>query len=204
MNVINSEINQSNCWEQAYKLITEGKTSEAMQLCQRLPCANDSVDCQRYLGWSFYDVDDTEKALYWFSKAVDKKDSESMYGIGCIHFIKRDFESAFSDYHTSLKWGYGRSAYWLGYMYEQGLGTDKNIHEAKRHYELGYEYGYLISKRASINLVFKNGNFFQKLLSMPSLLYIIFRSMMIAKNDINDERLADIPNAFNLNNNNSR
>ena len=189
--------NQSDCWEEAYELIIEGKSNEAMQLCQKLPCADDSVDCQRYLGWCFYEFDDVDKALYWFNKAVDKKDSESMYGRGCIHFINREFEPAFDDYQKSLQWGYGRSAYWLGYMYEQGLGTDKNIYEAKRYYELGYKKsGYLIAKRASINLVFKNGNFFQKLLTIPSYVYIILRSMIIAKNDINDERLADIPNAF--------
>jgi TPR repeat protein len=188
--------NQSDCWEKAYELIIEGKSSEVMQLCQKLPCAEDSVDCQIHLGWCFYESGNLDKGLYWFNKAVDKKDSEAMYGIGCIHFVKREFEIALGDYHTSLQWGYRRSAYWLGLMYEHGLGTAKNIQEAKRYYELGYTYGYLIAKRAAINLIFKNGNLFQKLLIIPSFIYLVFHGLIIAKNDIKDERLADIPNAF--------
>jgi TPR repeat protein len=187
---------QTDCWEEAYKLIASGKVDEAMALCENSPCAQYSIECQRYLGWNKYENNDLGEALFWFNKAAEKNDAESLYGIGSIYFIQGEFESALCNYRKSLDCGYKRAAYWIGYMHEHGLGIEKDVESAKKYYDIGYSYGYLMAKRASIRLVFKTGSINQKMLSIPSLLYVIIQSFFIAKKDIDDERLADIPNAF--------
>lgn len=187
---------ENNCWEEAYNCISRGRPEEAEKLCRQLPCSERSIECQRYLGWNEYESGDMEKALFWFKKAAEKNDGESFYGIGSIYLAQGNFQLALLNYKKSLSFDYGRSSCWLGYMYESGLGTEKDIETAKNYYRIGSDYGYLIAKRASIRIAFDTGTVFQKIMSMASMINVAVKTFFIAKKDVNDERLAEIPNVF--------
>ena len=183
-------------WMEVHRWIRKGEIALAEECCKKEPHASNSVYCQRFLGWNYYESDDFEQALSWFARAVDRGDAESMYGVACVYFNKKEFVAAFDAYRNALTHGYFRACYWIGYMYEKGLGVERDINNALSYYERGSSQGYLISIRAYIHLIFQYGSFFQKLKTMPTMLALLIKGFVIAHRDINDERLADVPNAF--------
>ena len=185
----------SDCWQAAYRLIGEGKTEEAIALCEQGICAH-SMDCQRYLGWRYYESDEFEKAESWFSKAAEQEDAEAMFGIGSLHFVKRDFLSAERYYELAADRGYSRAYHWIGYMYEHGLGVSRDTGLAEKYYAEGTRKGYLISERALIRLAFQHGRLSRKVFLVPRYITMLVRAAIIAYRDINDERIVDVPNVF--------
>lgn len=184
-----------DCWEDAYNLIDQGKETEAMSLCQQTPCS-ESVNCQRFLGWFFYEQGKLDNALNWFTKAIEQEDVESLYGKACVCFDNQDFINALKYYEKASSNGYSRAYYWLGYLHEYGLGVDHDLEQASYYYRKGSKNGYLIADRAIIDLVFKGNNLLKKLLVLPKFIYILIKSFFIALENIHDERIVDIPNYF--------
>ncbi len=184
-------------WEKALHLYSNGDIDGAMDICKQEPCASDSVECQKFLGWRFYEKDLFDDALYWFFKAKAIGDAESIFGIASVHYTRYEYEDALNEYIEALHNGNFRACFWIGYMYQYGLGAKRDINKALDYYRIGSKNGYLMSERALIHLIFKQGSFIEKVKKIPSFIFIVIKSLFIANSDIQDERLADIPNAFN-------
>ncbi len=195
-----NENNISNCWKNAYHLVAQGRVAEATDLCEQKQCSK-SIDCQRYLGWAYYEKGNADNALIWFKKAIEQGDIESLYGKGCVYYSNRDYKNAFKYYKNASNDGYIRAYYWLGCLYEYGLGLDKNLDLASIYYHKASQHGYLVADRAIINLVFKNKKLLPKLMVLPKFVYILIKCFFIALRDINDERILDVPKGKSYKNN---
>jgi len=60
---------------------------------------------------------------------------------GIVKLENKDYEYALKYFMLSLKKGYIRSAYYVGYMYENGLGVPRSDEEAIKYYMWGAERG---------------------------------------------------------------
>jgi TPR repeat protein len=187
----------NKCWESAFKLIQRGQEEEAISVCESEPCASRSPECQKYLGWIYYRRDEYENASLWFSKAYESGDSEGIYGLANISFVQGDYELARENYLVALQEGCTRANYWLGVIYEHGLGVKKSVQKAKEYYSDGAKCGYLISARALVQTVFRYGSLWEKLLAIPDYVRLVAKGFKVASGNASDERLADVPNPFN-------
>ena len=184
-----------NCWSTAYEFIAKGEVAKAVALCEKAPCST-SVECQRFLGWQYYEKDAMDRALSWFFKAAEQGDAEAHYGIGSVHFVRRDFLAALQSYERAADQGCPKAYGWIGYIYQLGLGVPRSVEMAIENYKKSAAHGYILADRALIHLTFQQGNFFNKVFVLPKFFYILIKAAIIAYRNINDERLAGIPNAF--------
>jgi len=134
--------------------------------------------------------------MAWFAKAADRGDGDALYGIGSVHFVKRDFHRALQFFERAADHGYPRAYAWIGYIYHQGLGVTRNIDMAIAFYERAAAHGYLVAERALIHLTWQHGNLLRRVAVLPRYVYIIAKAAMIAFRDVNDPRIVDIPNVF--------
>ncbi len=141
----------------------------------------------------YYEIDNYERAKFWFNKVVvDRDDSEAHYGLACLSFKQKKYKKSFDCFFVALKKGYTRSYYWLGLMYENGLGVDRNIKKAEKFYFDGAKCGYLISERAYLRIKLRNSSIFHKPTLIIKYLCLIFKVFKLAYHDVDDERLVDI------------
>lgn len=185
--------NTPGCWEAAHQLYNDGKEDDAIRVCEQEPCASRSAQCQRFLGWQYYKKDDLDKALFWFSRAINLGDAESLYGIAGAYFAKKDFINAVKFHKEALSKGYFRSCHWLGLLYENGLGVEKDIDTALDYYRKGAMHGYMFAEVALSRVLFKSASPATKALLLAKRMFNNIKFFFIALRNIKDERLADIP-----------
>lgn len=178
------------------ELLTEEKIEEAIKLCEKYNSPEVFAGCARTIGWYFYGKKNDVEALRWFNKAVDLHDVESLYGVACTYLNWQDYASALQVYKEASDRGYPRANYWIGYLYEHGLGTSESREMAKEYYVKGVNHGYLMAERALIHLKLRDSSSLGKIVIFFSYLALLIKAFFIAKNDVTDERLADVPNAF--------
>ncbi len=182
-------------WSTVYELISKGETEKAIQTCEQEPYSH-VVQCQEFLGWSYYKKDELEVSRKWFVEAKQKGSSEAIFGIASIDFKNKQFEKALSGFKLAADSGYGRSCHWVGNMYRHGLGVGVDNQVAMNWYKRGADSGYLIAERSLIYLKCKNGNIIVKLMMFQKYILILLKALCIARKNINDMRLIDIRNAF--------
>ncbi|MHB8473430.1 MAG: tetratricopeptide repeat protein [Gammaproteobacteria bacterium] len=184
--------NVSDCWKTAYELYVAGKEEDAIKICEQEPCASQSMQCQRFLGWTYFERYNWDRALFWFSRASSQGDAESIYGIAATYLEKKDFVRAIPYFEQAIACGRFRSYHWLGLMYENGLGVEKNIPLALDYYRKGAARGYLRAARALNRVAFEYALPFQKIILIANRIYMYAIAAFIASRNIKDERLADI------------
>lgn len=190
-----SDIKTSDCWQKAYQLIANGETMSAVALCEQEICSG-LVECQRFLGRTYHEQNDMENALKWFSKAAEQGDPFALFGVGNVHFARKDFQTALAYYERSAEQGYPRAYNWVAHIYQHGLGVPQSAEMAIKYYRKAAAYGYLIAERALIHIAFQQGSMLDKILAVPKYIYILIKAAVLAYRNINDERIRDIPNAF--------
>lgn len=117
-------LNSERCWQAAFDCISKGQADKAVALCETEPCSQ-VLECQRYLGWSYYAKADFERAFSWFSKGADRNDGEAMFGLGSIHVARKEFKNALEYFERSASLGYVRSYQWIAGLYHHGCGVPK-------------------------------------------------------------------------------
>lgn len=185
----------SDCWEAASSFIVNGDTTNAIALCETEQCSA-SLACQKYLGWTYFKQGEMEKALNWYARAAEGGDAEAMYGIASVYFNLKDFQSALQHFERAASTGIARSYHWLGYMYLNGLGVPQDDRLGVHYYEKGAAHGYILAKRVLLHLTFKHGGLLTRIAAAPNYVYLFIKAAVLAYRNINDERLADIPNVF--------
>jgi TPR repeat protein len=184
-----------DCWSIAYEFIVNGEIEKAVSFCETEACSN-SILCQRYLGWIYYEKGDMERALNWFNKAAIQKDGEAIFGIGCVHIVNKNFQSALYCFESATDNGYFRGHQWAASIYHRGNGVPINTDKAIEHYRKGAEHGYIMAERSLISLESKKGGFITKFVSIFKFAALLIKTMKISLRDINDPRLMDVPNHF--------
>lgn len=183
------------CWPSAEALARDGRLNEAMKICQSPNCAH-VADCQRFLGWAYYDRSEYGKAVKWFAMAAAQGDGGGEFGLACTAFAQSDFVAAHYHYLIAVGQGQKRANYWLAYLYQQGLGVQRNLETAVSYYRRASDAGYLIAERARIHLALRNGSLAQRIDAVARLPFLILKAALIALRNVRDERLADIRNPF--------
>jgi TPR repeat protein len=188
-------IEESDCWRTAHQSIIAGEIEQAIAICRAEPCAN-LPECQRFLGWTYYQRNEFGEALHWFEKGAKRGDGDALFGSGSAYFMQREFAKAVQYYERAAACGYVRAFHWIAYMHHQGLGVPQNIDLAIDYYKRSAAQGFLIADRALIHLEWKRATLLQRLALVPRYVRIIFNALSIAARDTNDPRVVDVPNAF--------
>jgi TPR repeat protein len=189
------DITPSRCWPTAYELIVNGEIEKAVVVCESKQCAM-TLECQRFLGWTYYKKNNFELALKWFGKAIEEGDAEAAFGAGSVHFACGEFTDAIQYFEQAVDGGYGRAYYWLGRIYHHGLGVPRSDSTAIKWYKQGAVQGYLFAERALIHLICERGGMAARIRTFPRYIYILVKAGVIAYRNIHDQRIMDIPNAF--------
>ena len=183
-------MNVSDCWGLAYKQIAEGNEKKAMEICCGEPCP-EVLECQKYLGLTYYKQADMQNAELWYSRAAEQEDADALYGIACVRFTQLRFDEALYFFEHASNNGNARASHWIGFMYQKGYGTDENIDIAANYYRESVKHGYLIGEHALVRLAFQKRKLLQTVRTIPHLISLIFRVAVIAHKNADDECMAD-------------
>ncbi|MBA4411610.1 MAG: hypothetical protein C0397_19605 [Odoribacter sp.] len=86
---------------------------------------------------------DIRKALYWYTRSVEKEDPRGMFYLGNLYKkgegVPQDFNKAFSYFKTSAENGFIGGMYGAGYCSYKGLGTTQSYDEAVKWFKKGVE-----------------------------------------------------------------
>ncbi|MFV0678752.1 tetratricopeptide repeat protein [Ottowia sp.] len=186
---------ESDCWSKAHKRYIDGDLDGAIEICISKECS-ESSDCQRLAAWAFYSKNLYDMAMHYFKIAAAKGDIESHFGIGCACYALGDYMMAIDSFSRAAELGYGRAYHWVGGMYMNGIGVPMKYWKAVYFLCLGADAGYLISQRWLISVENKRGGIFRKIFNFPRYLSVILRGAIIAVKNPKDERIIDVPNAF--------
>ncbi len=85
-------------------------------------------------------VPDTLKARAWYEKCAENGDYVAQNNTGQLYYIAHDYEKAIY-WLTKASRKSKNASEQLGYMYENGIGTDKDPQKAKEFYRKSYELG---------------------------------------------------------------
>lgn len=182
--------------DEVLDLVSIGQIDKAIAICNSFTEHSDFFRCAREIGWYFYDQTEYDEAMFWFEKALSTGDIESEYAIGCIFFNKKMYKEALPKFQKCLDCGYFRCCLWMGLIYEYGLNGERSICMAKEVYRKGAENGYLMCDRSLIKLRIQEGGLYVRFTMCIKLVAIVIKSFFIALNDVHDERIVDVPNAF--------
>lgn len=86
---------------------------------------------------------------------IDQKEAEGLYNLGEKAFLHQDYIPCYQYTLNAAKAGYAPAYFRMGFLYENGLGTEKNIEEAVKWYfksaESGNADAQLIMSKAATN-----------------------------------------------------
>ena len=96
---------------------------------------------------------DLDKAYEWYKNSADLGNPEAMTHLGDLYYNGKygtkndlpDFNMARYWYEEALKKGSISAYYYLGMMYEMGLGVDLDYDKAYEYYILSSDYGYSVA-----------------------------------------------------------
>lgn len=180
---------KTDCWIEAYKFIANGDEHRAIEICTGELCS-DILECQNYLGWSYYKNGDMQQAVQWFSRAAERGDANASYGIACVYYAEGEYEKALEHFKYAAEKGCTRAFHWIGYVYHKGVGVPVDLDLAADFYKKGASNGFLIAEHALIRLAFRAPGVFQKICILPKYIFLIFKTAFVSR-DVNNFRFSD-------------
>jgi len=94
---------------------------------------------------------DPDKALKCYQEAADKKYPAGMYNLGYLYLRKAEFTKQYDQFFKAAYWFRAALAedpkmmnpnFYLGFLYEKGLGVDKDYHTAYSYYRKAANLGH--------------------------------------------------------------
>lgn len=122
---------------------------------------------------------------------IDDKYVSAYLSAAFIYFKKMDLKNAYVFFKKASSFNHMRAYFWVAICYHYGKGVNQDIEKAKVYYQKGAKLGHLMSERALIWLVFKNGSILEKIFNIPKYISFILKVIMVAHINKNDERLSD-------------
>lgn len=185
-----SDPGSPDCWRTAAKFEANGDSEGAIALCSSDSCA-DVLECQNYLGWSYYQKGDLTSAREWFARAAERNDADAFYGMACVRYCEGNYREALENFMSAAKNGNPRAFHWIGYIHHKGLGVPVNEELAAGFYEKGAFAGFLVAQHGVNRLALRNRSLLKKTLVLPAVIRLVFRTAFIIARDAQDPRAAD-------------
>lgn len=85
---------------------------------------------------------DINKAFELINKGVEKQDPIAIYALGCNYFKPypgtgtQDYKKGLELLHQSANYGYPLAQYYIGVVYQNGLGVKKNMKKAQKWFDI--------------------------------------------------------------------
>jgi TPR repeat protein len=184
-------MDDSECWNTASRLHDHGETTKAMDVCLTAPCSAE-VNCQRYLGWAYFRLGDTQKSLEWLSKAAEQGDGKALFNIGGIYYGQKRFDLAYQYFQSAVKNGNARGHHWIAGMELHGLGVELNLDKALSNYKHGAEHGYFAAERGYLHLLRQTGSFLTAVWAIGKLILFSVHVFVILFRNKEDLRVVDL------------
>ena len=105
----------------------------------RMGAEHGQIDCQYEIGNAYNNGEglkmDKDQAAYWFKMAADNGHKNACNKLAVIyHDVKGDYAQALSYLNKAVELGSEDAFFNLGFMYEQGHGTEKDFAKAEAYY----------------------------------------------------------------------
>lgn len=114
----------------------------------RLAAEKENVDACRALGWIYlYEEDfnhNVTEAVRWYEKGARKGDVQCICNLAAVYCNEeevKNYARAYELFCQASELGSDEACYYRARFLQQGIGTEKNVAEAKRWYEKAYEAG---------------------------------------------------------------
>lgn len=137
----------SSISEKCNQSFKTGSTLSGLRYCKQA-CNQDNVKQQDLLNYgklllkgSGRNPPQPEEAFLILLKAAEKNNVAAFYNLGNISYQKRDFTSALNFYSKALEYNHPGAIYKLGYLYQEGKGTDLNLKKAFDMYQKSANLG---------------------------------------------------------------
>lgn len=153
-----------------------------------------SPSCGLFLGMYHFSIGDNEISTKFLEIPLDSRlKGEALYVIARIAITNNNYNDALKLLDDSKNAGCGRSYYWLGMLYQYGLGIEANNKKALYFFNQGRKMGYVVCERAYHYFTAKE-NLVKKIISMTNTASFLIKVFIISYKNIMDERLSDYPN----------
>jgi TPR repeat protein len=90
---------------------------------------------------------DSDRAKYWYAKADQMGCAPASYMLGRMCIKAQEYDVAFAAFSRGAQKGYLPCMYRLAKMFQDGVGTRRDLHECRRLLEAAVSKGHIFSKR---------------------------------------------------------
>lgn len=104
--IVSCNKDNSELYNQACKLEEEGKYQEAIQvLTKALEIKPKDIECYNNRAWDYIDLENNEMAMADFKMilTIDSVNTAAIYGIGYIHYKKKQYQIAIDKFNKVIK-----------------------------------------------------------------------------------------------------
>ena len=172
------------------------RISSPEDLKSRFPNEYHKKEFLEFMGRKLYFEGFESKAKLFLLEIGEEISGHDLYILSVIFFYSEEYSEAESYFKLALNLGYTRSYYWLGYITENGLGQCSDKQKAIEYYRSGAACGYLMPHRSYLRLKHDESNLLGESIYRLKFFFLIVKASILVIKNINDERLADIPNYF--------
>lgn len=176
----------------AKKLYCEGSFSKAFEIYEA-EAKLGNANCQCQLGFMYYQGKGTRRdfglAERWFRQALERGDEQASVGLFRVYVEREKYGIALGYMRQMARKGYPPALYWLGRMYYNGWGVEKDMGRALIFFSLAARYGHFVGMRDRAKLLMRGVNgFFARFLGIYELVRLSFTMAVVLRRDFNDER----------------
>lgn len=87
-----------------------------------------------------------KKVIFLFLFAISFSAFAGVFELGKAAYDRKNYATAVAKFKIASEQGNERAQFWLGFMYDEGLGVKQNYAEAMRFYLLAAEQGYQVAQ----------------------------------------------------------
>ena len=121
-----------------------------------------SVNSMLQLGWIYQKgigtATDLKQAERWYRGAVEKGSKQATHHLGTIYWKQKDYAKAHEAFSIGESMDWAPAIYWLGRLYRDGLGVNKQPDKARLLFEQASVLGNLLATNALARM-FMSGQF---------------------------------------------
>lgn len=178
--------------DEANKLYSEGSFADAFNL-YKVEAEQGNVSCQSELGFMYYQGKGTSRDLdaaeNWFKKAFAEGDEQAGVGLFRVYVERDEFDKALHYMRIMEEKEYPPALYWLGRMYYNGFGVQKDLAKAFEYFTQAAEHGHFVGTRDRAKLMLKGfKGFFARFLGVYELARLVIVMAVALRKDFDDER----------------